>query len=181
MNKKVADQIAGHVAIERHLARPTWQAQEVYCLAVLVHGAIEVVPFAADTDVRFIDSPGGVHASCPAIPSLLELRHVADHPTQNRRVRHDEPPLSHHGREISIAQSVRDVPAHAQLNDLALESPSAVDRVARYRLGHSGTPVGARILRRRRQCTRTIVTDVLGKDLILLVEREGLEPSTPAL
>jgi hypothetical protein len=52
-------------------------------------------------------------------------------------------PLSHHGREISIAQSVRDVPAHAQFNDLALESPSAVDRVARYRLGHSGTPGAA--------------------------------------
>src|ERR1700733_5538950 len=110
-----------YVAIERYLARPPWQArpqsfpkerlrgrdsairtkQEVYCLAVLVHGAIEVMPLATDTDVRFIHSPGGVHASCPAVPSLLELRHVPDHPTQDRRVGHDESALRHHGREIS--------------------------------------------------------------------------------
>ncbi len=36
-------------------------------------------------DVRFIDSTGGVRAPRPATPSLLELRHVPDHPTQDRR------------------------------------------------------------------------------------------------
>jgi hypothetical protein len=164
-----------YVAIERYLARPPWQArrqsfpkerlrgrdtairtrQEVHCLAVLVHGTIEVMPLATDTDVRFIHSPGGVHAACPAIPSLLELRHVPDHLTQDRRVGHGEPALSHHGHKISIAQPVGDVPANAPFDGLALEPAPAVDRVAGYRFGRWGTPVGARILRRRRQCTRT--------------------------
>jgi hypothetical protein len=37
-------------------------------------------------------------------------------------VRHDNATLGHHRLEISIAQSVGDVPAHAQLNDLGIET-----------------------------------------------------------
>lgn len=34
-------------------------------LAVLIHSTIEVAPFASNTDVRLVDSPGEVNASCP--------------------------------------------------------------------------------------------------------------------
>ncbi len=50
--------------------------------------------------------------------------------------------ISHHCYEISVAQPVGDVPANAQFNDLALEPPAAVDRVASSRLGHSALRQG---------------------------------------
>ena len=43
---------------------------------------------------------------------------------------------------------MRDVPANAQLNELALEPAPAVDRVSSYRLGHSSTPAGPEFYRR---------------------------------
>jgi hypothetical protein len=87
--------MTGRVAVQRHLPRPPRQVasqcfvekrlcgcnaaigakQKVHGLAVLIHSAI-VVPFASNTDVRLIDSPGGVNAACPTVPSLLELRHT---------------------------------------------------------------------------------------------------------
>jgi hypothetical protein len=50
-----------------------------------------------------------------------------------------EPALSHHCDEISVAQPVGDVPANTQFNNLALEPPAAVDRVAgsRWVMRHS--------------------------------------------
>jgi hypothetical protein len=46
---------------------------------------------------------------------------------ENRRVRQVDASLSHHGDQVSISQSVRDVPAHAELNNLGLKPTSAVD------------------------------------------------------
>ena len=106
--------MAGPVAVRRHLPRPPRQVasqcfaekrlcgcsaaigakQKVDGLAVLIHSAIEVVPFASNTDVRLVDSPGGVNASCPTVPSLLELWHIVNYPAQNRRVGHADSALS---------------------------------------------------------------------------------------
>src|SRR3979490_3071269 len=70
---------------------------------------------------KFVHAPGSIHWPCKAVPSLLELRHLTTHPTKNRRVRHDNTALGHHRLEIPIAQSVGDVPAHTQLDDLGIE------------------------------------------------------------
>jgi len=68
-------------------------------------------------------------------PSLLELRHIANHPTMNRRARHGNAALGHHRHEIPIAQSVRDVPAYAQLDDLGIEPPPSVTGISNNWLG----------------------------------------------
>src|SRR3981081_1205187 len=118
--------------------------QKVHGLAVLIHGAIEVVPFPSNTNIRLIDSPGGVHGACPTIPSLLELRYIMNPPPQDRRVGHTESALGHHGHQIPIAQPVGDVPADAQFDDLGLEPSAPVDWIAGLCLGHSDTPARPR-------------------------------------
>jgi len=53
---------------------------EIHRLAVPVDSAVEKVPLAANADIRLINAPGGIHGPCEAVPSLLELRHIANHP-----------------------------------------------------------------------------------------------------
>src|SRR5580658_5053776 len=148
--------MAGPVAVQRHLARPPLQVasqcfvekrlcgcnasigakQKLHSLTVLIDSTIEVVPFASNTNIGLVDSPRGVHASCPTIPSLFKLRNIVNYPAQDRRVGHTEPALRHHGYQVSIAQPVGDVPADAQFDDLSVESTTAVDPIAGFRLGH---------------------------------------------
>jgi hypothetical protein len=53
----------------------------------------------------------------------------------NRRVRHDAA-LGHHRHEIPIAQSVGDVAADAQLDDLGIEPAPSVNEISDNWLGH---------------------------------------------
>jgi hypothetical protein len=46
--------------------------------------------------------------------------------------------LGHHRHEIPIAQSVRDVRADAELNDLRIEAATSVNGVSDNRPGHLG-------------------------------------------
>ena len=50
------------------------------------------------------------------------------------------PALSHHRDQISIVQPVGDVPAHAQLDDLAIEAAAAVNGVSDNWPRHLGIP-----------------------------------------
>jgi Domain of unknown function (DUF3387) len=151
---------ARHVAIERHFARqarsirrqslakerlcggdPTVAAeQEVDGLALLVNRSIEIVPLGFDRNVRLIDPPRRTHASRESAPSLLILRNVPSHPSQNRRMRDFDAALRHNLDEIPIRQPIGDVPTHAQLDDVSVERSLAVDRVSVNRLRHSGAP-----------------------------------------
>src|ERR1700682_1899012 len=65
------------------------------------------------------------------------------------------PHAYHHCNEVPIAQSIRDVPANAQLNDFSVEHSSAVDWVTGDRFGHSEPLLGVRIIRERPQMHRT--------------------------
>ncbi len=146
------------VAIERDLTRPPRQArgqrfaeerlrsgnaairteQEVHRLAVLVDSPVEIIPLALNVDIRFVHTPGGIHRPCEAVPSLLEFRHVTDHPPMNRRVRHDDAPLRLHRHQIPVAQPVSDVPAHALFDDLGIEAAAAVNGISDYGPGNFG-------------------------------------------
>ena len=44
----------------------------------------------------------------------------------NRCVRNDDAPLRHHRHEVSVAQPVGDIPAHALFDDLGIEAAAAV-------------------------------------------------------
>src|ERR1700682_3566009 len=87
-----------------------------------------------------IHPPGRIHGSCESVPSLLELRHIANYPTMNRGVRYGDSALSHHRDQISIAQPVGDVPADAQLDDLGIEAAAAVHGVSDNWPSHLGIP-----------------------------------------
>ena len=156
--QKPKGQVALLKAIECYLARPPrqtrrqrfaeeclgsgdasiWAKQKIHCLAVLVDSPIEKVPPSPDLYIGLIHAPGSVHGPREAVPSLLELRHIANHPTINRRMRHDDAALGHHCHEISIAQPVGDVPADTQLDDFRIEAAPAVQGVSGNRPGHSG-------------------------------------------
>src|ERR1017187_6149665 len=45
--------------------------------------------------------------------------------------------LGHHLDQVPVRKPIGDVPAHAQLNDVCVECPFAVDRVTGDRLRHS--------------------------------------------
>ena len=69
---------------------------------------------------------------------MAALRKDAIYPTKNRCVRHNNAALRHHRREISIAQSVGDVPADAELDDLGIKAATSVDGISDYGSGHLG-------------------------------------------
>jgi hypothetical protein len=67
------------------------------------------------------------------------------------------PRSTHQLDEIAIRQSVADVPAHAQFDDLGVEAAPAVDRVTRDRFGHRGLrSKDGTILCEAHRCTRTV-------------------------
>ena len=85
---------------------------------------------------RLANPPRWPYAACMAVPPLLAFRHIPDDPSQERRVRKVQATVGHHRRQISIAQPEVDVPADAQLDNLGVKYPSAVNRIAGNRFGH---------------------------------------------
>jgi hypothetical protein len=110
--------------------------QKIHRLAVSIDSAIKIIPLAPHFYISLVHAPGSIHGPREAVPSPLELRYLATHPTKNRRVRHDNTALGHHRLEISIAQSVGYVPAHAQLDDLRVEPATSVNGISDNRFGH---------------------------------------------
>src|SRR5882672_6089664 len=86
----------------------------------------------------------------------LELRHVSDHPSHDGGVRQGDTAVSHELDEVAIRESIADVPAHTQFDDLGVEAAPAVDRVTRDRLGHRGLrSKDGTILGEARRCNTT--------------------------
>src|SRR5450631_3654354 len=149
-----------HMTVERHFSRDTRQVrreclakerlcggdtavpaqQEVDGLAVLVDGAIKVVPFGFDRDVRLVHSPRCADGLGESAPPLLELRDVPGHPSQDRRMCDLDATLCHHLDQVSVREPIGDVPPHAQLDDVGIEYTFAVHWVTRDRLRHSEPP-----------------------------------------
>jgi len=158
--QKSQGQVALLEAIERYLARPPrqtprqrlaeeclcrrdtaiWPKKKIHRLAVLVDSPVKIVPLSPDLYVGLINAPGIIHGSCEAVPFLFKLRYLMNHPTVNRRMRHDNAALGHHRHEISIAQPIGDVPADAQFDDLGIEAATSVNGIADNRPGHLGIP-----------------------------------------
>ena len=60
------------------------------------------------------------------------------YPAHDGRVADGDISLGHHGRQVAIAQVVREVPADAQLNEFWGVATPKINVVAGGRLGHSG-------------------------------------------
>src|SRR5271156_3574193 len=142
--------MARYVSIERDLARHAGRfcrtslaeerlsrcdaavgaKQKIDCLAVLVDGAVQVMPLALDRDVSLIDSPGGPNRFGEPSPPLLVLRYVAGYPSKDCRVGNLDAALGHHLHEVAIGKPIRNVPPYAELDNVGIEGPLAVHRVA---------------------------------------------------
>ena len=168
--------VRGAVAVDVDLLRP-WHAvladchaekrlrslhgaitaeQRRYRLSVPIHRAIQVVPTATNGHGRLIHAPGRSRRSRVPRPAPFVLGYVAQHPSHDGRVGHDNPLLCHHRDQIAVAQPVADIPAHTGFDGLGGKAPSSVDTISRNTL-HRPVPqwFGTRILGLSRKCTRT--------------------------
>src|SRR6202158_3102805 len=91
---------------------PIRSQHEVYAAPLLVHGSVQIVPFALDRDVRLVDAPGTADRAGKSIPAFLKFRNIPNHPSHDRRVRNDHAALGHHRNEISVAQAIGDQRTH---------------------------------------------------------------------
>ena len=72
-------------------------------------------------------------------------------------MRHGDTAVSHQLDEVAIRESIADVPAHPQFDNLGIEAAPTVDRVTRDRLGQRGLrPKDGTILCEARGCNRTL-------------------------
>jgi len=62
-------------------------------------------------------------------PSSFEFGHIALRPPQQRRMRDGESTFSHYFLEIAIRELIRDVPPHAQDDELLLEVTALEERI----------------------------------------------------
>src|SRR5258708_31891954 len=62
---------------------PIGSEQQVHGHALLIHGAIKIVPLATNTDVSLVDPPRRAYAARNAMPPLLELGYVPNNSPQN--------------------------------------------------------------------------------------------------
>src|ERR1700733_10538272 len=86
--------------------------------------------------VGLVDSPGGPNRFGKSAPPLLKFRHVARHPSKDRRIGDPNASLSHHLHQIPIREPIRNVPPYAELDNVGIEGPLAVHRVTSDRLRH---------------------------------------------
>src|SRR5271156_4313036 len=112
---------------------PLGAKQEIDGVSLFVDSAVEIRPAASDFDVGLIDAPGPPSWASEAVPALLELRHIALDPAHDCRMRQGEPAFGHHLCEISKAELVSQIPAHA---DLLVKVP-ALEESVHFRLRSS--------------------------------------------
>ena len=95
------------------------------------------MPLGLDRDVRLVHPPRGTNRLGETPPALLELRNAAGYPPKHGRMGHLDAALGHHFDWVPVRQPIRDVPPHAQLDDVGGKHSFAVDRVTGNRPGHS--------------------------------------------
>ena len=115
---------------------PLGAKQEIDGVSLFVDSAVKIRPAASDFDVGLIDAPGPPSWASKAVPALLELRHIALDPAHDRRMRQGEPAFGHHLGEISKAELVSQIPAHAEHDDLLVKVP-ALEESVHFRLRSS--------------------------------------------
>src|SRR5260370_2682326 len=59
---------------------------EIYRLGSPINRPVKIDPSATDLQVRLVNPPRLSHRYCETVPTLDELRRIALHPTQDRRV-----------------------------------------------------------------------------------------------
>src|ERR1700751_2029587 len=86
--------------------------QEVNGVAVLVQGAIQILPLPLDLDVGLVHTPTLAHRAFVAAEYLLENRQQLYGPAGYRRMIHRDPTLGHQLLQMTQAQRISNIPAH---------------------------------------------------------------------
>src|SRR5262252_7410847 len=113
----------------RRLFIPVLREQKVAGLALLIHGAREIIPLALDWNVRLVQAPAEPHRPLAAVKGFLQLRAVCDHPPGDGRVIHVDPTFKQEFCDVAPAQRGGDIPADAHQQNVGWEmSPFEAER-----------------------------------------------------
>jgi hypothetical protein len=88
--------------------------KKVNCVALLIDSSVEIFSFTANPNVGLIYPPRRTNSAGKPVPFLLEFGHIALDPSQDSCMSQINPALNHHIAEVTIAEFVCCVPAHAQ-------------------------------------------------------------------
>ena len=103
--------------------------QEINRLACLIHGTIEVIPVTFDLDVGLVHPPTDPHRALTPVERLFQQGTVFHDPALDRRVVDRDPTLFQEFFDMTVAQGIRHIPAHAHEDDIRWEmGPFETDR-----------------------------------------------------
>jgi hypothetical protein len=94
-------------------------AQKVDGLARGIDSPVEIIPLLLDLDIRLSDAIRVVRLGEMGTTPLIELRRVALHPAQHRRMIDGDPSLLQQFFDITVAQGIAEIPPHAADNNFA--------------------------------------------------------------
>jgi hypothetical protein len=92
--------------------------EKINCLALFVHGAIEIGAFPFDSHLGFIETPTSTHRTLPAAEHFFTLWGVLDDPPIEGGVIHCDSSLAHRLLELPIPNGIGHIPAHAPQKDV---------------------------------------------------------------
>src|SRR4051812_2462726 len=101
-----------------------------------VNGAVEIGPFAANLHVGLVDAPRPTGCRGRPVPAFDELRRVALHPTQDRRVCQRQAAFGHHLDKIAQTELVAQIPTYAKDDDFAVEMTAVEQPLQIFQLAH---------------------------------------------
>jgi hypothetical protein len=87
--------------------------QKINVVAVRVQGAIQILPLPLDLDIGLVHTPTLAHRAFVAAKYFLEHRQQLHGPAMYRRMIHFDPTLGHHFFQMTQAQRISNIPAHA--------------------------------------------------------------------
>src|ERR1700722_1466135 len=100
---------------------PLGAQQKIDSLSLFVDRTVEIGPASFDFDVGLVDAPGPSSWPSEAVPAFLEFGRIVLNPTHDRRVRQGESTFGRHLHEITKAEFVAQIPAHAEDDYFAIE------------------------------------------------------------
>lgn len=137
---------------------------------VFLDSSVEVGPAAFDLDVGLVDAPRSAHWASKTAPPFFEFWNIALDPAHIRRVSQRQSVFGHHFHEVSVAELVLQIPAHAENDDFPIEMPAFEKIIDAQHRGHPIPPEipYPQLCLAHAVCTRALVATRAGA--------EGLAP-----
>src|SRR5580700_12050112 len=125
----------GKETLSRSHITPSAQ-KEVDRAARFIDGPVQVDPLAFHLDISLVHPPRVTHRPGVRLPTLFKIRHVALHPTQDRRMSQQDTALGHHLDEVTGTELESEIPSYAEHDDFLVKVPSLEQILCRGRFRH---------------------------------------------